>query len=122
MEYCRFSEDTYNIPKLDWLLGPFYDYYSYYLGIFKVDSWHQKWDCDDFTSLYKVLSQVCHRHSKGTAGGLAIAEIAFVRGPNDRHAIICAFTDKGPVFIEPQNGQQIFLTNDQKDSIYKCRM
>lgn len=85
-----------------------------------VSVWDKKWDCDDFSSFFRSLAQICHRKSKGSAEGIAIGEIYYHQdGDNEgNHAINVIFLENGPIFFEPQSGLPVKLSAEEMNSIY----
>jgi hypothetical protein len=80
-------------------------------------------DCDDFAFLAMSLARACHARSSGAKRGVAIGIFIYERtnvlspGP---HAINFAIVKlNGEYFVrffEPQNGQQVFLAEQEKIS------
>jgi len=122
MEKCLFTDNDYNLPKKAWVLGPFYDFFIKELGRLNISVWDKKFDCDDFSSMFRLFAQICHKASKGEAEGIAVSEIGYIKESGEQHAITCAFTDKGPIFLEPQTGEPLLLTDNEIQSIYRVRM
>lgn len=122
MEKCLFTDDSYNLPKRDWILGAFYSFFIKELGRLNVDIWDKKFDCDDFASMFRLFAQICHKASKGQAEGIAVSEIGYTQESGGKHAIVCIFTEKGPIFLEPQTGKVLLLTDDEIQSIHRARM
>jgi hypothetical protein len=116
----QISDASYNVTSLSWIMEKFYPFYVKKLEELGVSVWDGKWDCEDFSSLFKNLAQVCHRKSKGTADGIAIGEV-YYHQDNDNvgnHAINVIFTDGEPVFFEPQQGLPVKLSAKEMNSIY----
>lgn len=117
-----FSDDEYNLVKESWVFEKFYPWFEDELDRYHIKGWHKRFDCDDFASLFRILAQVCHLQSGGSAKGLGIGEIFFesekLQGP---HAINAVLVENGPIFIEPQTGKKLELTQNEKNSIYRVR-
>jgi hypothetical protein len=117
------GDNNYNMPTKNWIK---LEFSPFFMGILKNLSlpYSFKFDCDDYSSLYRVLAQICHKKSEGNGEGIAVAEIMYkpnwANGLN--HAINAAYTDEGWVFIEPQGGQIIKLTEEEINSIYYVRL
>ena len=122
MNKCIFTDNDYNLPKKEWLFGAFYSFFITELGRLGVNIWDEKFDCDDFSCMFRLYAQICHKRSKGKAEGIVISEIGYTQESGGLHAAICAFTDKGPVFLEPQTGKTLLLTENEIQSIYRARM
>lgn len=116
----QISDRTFNITSLRWIMEKFYPFFVKKLSELGVSVWDNKWDCEDFTSFFKSMAQVCHRNSNGTAEGLAIGEIYYHQdgASGENHAINVIFTENGPIFFEPQQGLPVKLSDSEIKSIY----
>ena len=113
-----FADNSWNLPKNSWLFNKFYPFFQDELFRLGAQKWTKKWDCEDFAREFKSLAQICHNNSPlATAEGLAIGEIDYTKESGERHCINIAFTDKGVIFIEPQTGESLLLTENEKNSI-----
>jgi len=115
-----FADASYARPTLAWLQGAFWNEFQRDRWAKGLKTWTRKNDCDGFARAYAQLAQDCHAASQETGDGrqvtdeaLAVGEIFYTQRTGGRHAIVCAFTDKGRTFIEPQNGQVIELTEGE---------
>lgn len=108
-----FADASYARPTLRWLTGAFWDTFREdRFG--KVGAYERKNDCDNWARAYAQLAQDCHSISTGSdAEALAVGEMFYTKRTGEGHAIICAFTDEGRKFIEPQNGRVIELTESE---------
>ena len=116
----QIGDKEYNIPTLKWTMEKFYPFYVKKLEELGVSVWDNKWDCEDFSSFFKSLAQICHRKSKGSAEGIAIGEIYYHQdGDNEgNHAINVIFLENGPIFFEPQQGLPVKLSAAEMNSVY----
>lgn len=114
-----FSDEFFNLPSYDWVFNAFYPYFQKELRRLKIDGWSNKFDCEDFTKFFKTLAQACHKSSKGTAEGLAVGEISYTKTSGEYHSINIIETEKGLIFLEPQTGESLILTENEKNSINK---
>lgn len=116
------ADSSYAKPTLEWLLGDFWSWYwecRIRLGLL---NWNRRNDCDNFARAYSQYAADCHALTSGNDDeGLAVMEFWYKRDQGGKHAIVAAVTDKGIVFIEPQNGKQITLTQQEIDSCYFAR-
>lgn len=84
--------------------------------------WDVRFDCNKFATLYISVAQVKFAvlawQSDTPAQSLALAEVWYVQSTGGRHAIVEALTERGEVFIDPQNGLELTLSTAEKDSIY----
>lgn len=82
-----------------------------------VVKWDDRFDCNHFAAYYVALAQTkfyLDAWRSGTpAQSLAIAQFWYV-SPRGGHAIVVALTERGPVFIEPQTGEEVHLPPDQR--------
>jgi hypothetical protein len=118
------ADRNYAEVKKDYLLKNFYNWYKGFLFNQDVVRWDTRFDCDDFARSYSTLIQLAHFQAKGNNDeGVAVGEIFFhINGdPTKGHAINCAFTEEGLIFIEPQNGTQLHLSNEEVNSIFFAR-
>lgn len=89
-----------------------------------IQKWDRKYDCNHFAALYIALAQarwaVAAWQSDSAPQTLALAEFWYLPGGSGTtgHAIVAADTERGLIFIEPQTGQSINLTEAEKRSAY----
>lgn len=116
----QISDGSYNITTLEWIIQKFYPFFVKKLEELGVSVWDEKWDCDDFSSFFRSLAQICHRKSKGTAEGIAIGEVYYHQDGDNmgNHAINVIFSESGPIFFEPQQGLPKKLSTAEVNSIY----
>jgi hypothetical protein len=83
--------------------------------------WDSRFDCNAFATLYVGVAQARFAaaawHSRTDAQALALAEVWYHRDAGGHHAIVQAITEHGPVFIEPQTGEAITLSEQEQRSI-----
>lgn len=122
------ADTDYACPTLRWLQGPFWDSFQADRWAKGLRVWERKNDCDNFARAYAQHAQDCHALSRRTQDadssteGLAVGEIFYTQEKSGGgHAIVCAFTDAGRLFIEPQNGLTLALTEREIDSIFFVR-
>lgn len=118
------GDNTYAIVNYDWLFE-FYKVWRSEIFAQDVVQWDDKFDCNKFASSYISRAQI--EYFKETWGkdkpqALALAEIWYVdkeiNSKQYRHAIVAALTNKGLIFLEPQTGERLMLTEKQQASIY----
>lgn len=84
--------------------------------------WDGRYDCNHSASLYIALAQakfaVAAWHSSTPAQTLALAEYWYRLDRGGGHAIVAADTDRGLLFIEPQTGQIVTLSQVERNSAY----
>jgi hypothetical protein len=100
------------------------DYYSWYrrkLHDLGLTHWDTRADCDDFANLYADLFNLrlylgqWERENLPNAQGVAVARIHY--RPDNQivgHAINAISTDKGLLYIEPQTGQFVTLSDSEE--------
>jgi hypothetical protein len=119
------ADRDYAEVKLSYLTGSFYSYFKNFLFGNSSESpivWAPKFDCDDFARLFCALLMLGHFQSQGSAAeGVAVGEIHFIQRTGSGHAIVCAFTEQGRKFIEPQTGAILQLTDEEIASIFFVR-
>lgn len=113
----------YAVVNDAWLDG-FYARFRSDLFAKDVTKWEGRFDCNKFAAYYCALAQAeFYRdtfHSWIPGQALAVGEVWYVPGwsPGKGHAIVVAVTDRGAVFIEPQTGKRVALTDAERSSIY----
>lgn len=86
-----------------------------------VTKWDGRFDCNHFAGYYVALAQtkfyLANFHSWTKAQSLAVGSYWYVsaRGP---HAVIFALTERGIIFIEPQNGKEITLSRVEHQTAF----
>ena len=105
-----FADSTYACPKLQWLTGPFWTWFQKTRSDLGLNNWTRNNDCDNWARAYAQSASDCHALTSDVTEGLAVGEFYYVQATGGGHAIVCAFTDMGRVFIEPQTGKQLQLT------------
>ena len=115
------ADQTYAKPKLDWLLGDYAEWFKAYRWKLGLDKWQRRHDCDDFARAYaQGCSDAWALTEEGKSEGLAVGEF-FYHSVNGPHAIVCAFTPEGRVFIEPQTCKLLNLSDKEINSCWYAR-
>jgi hypothetical protein len=117
-----FGDSAYHLVKKDWIFQSLYPFFRAEMERWGVVQWSKKFDCEDFARTFKVLAQACHLKSRGQEDGIAIGEIDYTQESGEYHCINVAFTDVGVVFMEPQSGKELKLTENEKNSINRFRI
>lgn len=118
---------SYAVPTLEWVRGPFWDYFHGTMWDANLQKWKVRWQCRDFARAYATLAQRCWAETVGGTedDGLAIGEFWFLPAnrtdPNVGHAINPVITGSGMKFIEPQNNSIWAVTPTEFESRYFCR-
>ena len=100
--------ESYAVPTLRWLQGPFWDFFKKRLWDANLDKWQVRWECRDFARAYASTALECWAKTVGgtTDDGLAVGEVWFL--PDQRgqaaegHAVCPCITDEGMIWIDPQ--------------------
>lgn len=87
-----------------------------------VVKWEERFDCNRFAEIYTGLAQVNFFrqtfHRRTGAKALALGQFWYVRDKGGPHAIVQALTERGPVFIDPQTGEEMNLSPNERKSAY----
>lgn len=116
------GENAYAEVNSAWLLKwyPTFRDKLFKIGIVK---WDERFDCNRFAAFYTDLAQASFAseafHSRSPAQALALGTFWYQRANGQgAHAIIQAMTERGRIFIDPQSGQEVHLTNGEVQSGY----
>ena len=104
-------------------LRAFYDDFRSEIFRNGVTKWEPRFDCNHFAAYYVALAQtryyLANFHS-GTAPQSLAVGVFWYRpnvGPNG-HAIVMALTERGVIYLEPQDGRELQLTAAEKQTAY----
>lgn len=128
------GDTAYGEVNSAWLKG---FYIRWKADLFKkgVVKWEKRFDCNRFASHYVAEAQIAYYienfHSFTPGRAAAVGEVWYLvgghraatpsTGPPVAHAIVLAYTERGPVYIEPQTGKEVQLTVAERQSIYFSR-
>lgn len=115
------TDKDYARPTSNYLLGKFYEFYRQLLTEHKLATLDARCDCDNFASTFYVFAQICHTKSKRKEQGIAIGELFYFIDNGGGHVINIAFTEKGIMLIEPQDGKEVQLTQTEIESAMLIR-
>lgn len=104
-------------------LKGYYDTFRSALFADGVVKWDERYDCNHFAGYYVAKAQtgfyLANFHGRTPAQTLALGTYWYRRGGSGSgHAIVAAITERGLVFIEPQNGQEVSLTPAEQASAF----
>ena len=107
-------------------LASYYDSFRNSLFREGVVKWDARFDCNHFADAYAVLAQLKffaeNFQSRTSAQTLAIGVVWYRRDVDGGgHAINCALTERGTVYIEPQTGTQVTLSPSEIASRFFVR-
>lgn len=119
------GDDPYAVVESRWL-QEFYTKWNDELWKKDLVKWDPRFDCNRYASHYVASAQLeFYRKRWGTnetAQALAIGEIWYrperQTDGGSAHAIVAAITEKGLIFIEPQTGKEVYLSEKEIGSIY----
>jgi hypothetical protein len=117
------ADRSYYCPKKDIIENEIYPKYRTWLRSIRLLNWSHKWDCDNFADAFKVFSSGYYQQNiDSDAESIAIGVIHYKRSNGNGHAINIAYTEDNNeikiTFIEPQNGQALYLSQAEFDSIF----
>ena len=118
VELFVLADGDYAAPTSHWLLDT---WKVQWLELLEELPYSKRHDCDDFAFEYKIAVQHQHAESEFPDDGFAVGVCFYlVGGDRERgHAINWALTeDVALIFIEPQSGEQIQLTDAEKATIF----
>lgn len=108
-------------------LDGYYDWFKSKLFDLGVTNWDERQDCDDFANLYADFLQLkfyLAQWQPGTmpdAEALAVARYWYRPGATSNgHAINAVATEKGILFIEPQTGKRLQLSDNERLTVLRC--
>lgn len=86
--------------------------------------WDTRFDCNQFASYYVSLAKIRHYarnwSSRDRAQSVAVGFVWYHpdgNPPGQNHAIVCAVTPEGVVYLEPQTGRYLNLSPAEVQSI-----
>ena len=113
------ADGTYASPATRWLTGNFYT--NLYLPWTKkngLSKWRDQFDCDNFAYLYFVFAQICHAKSGRKEEGLAVGVMYYMTDDGGGHAINFVVSKGEFKAIEPQSGDIVKLSEDERNSCW----
>ena len=118
----QMGDATYAEVNSAWL-HQFYSDYRSELSRLGIVKWDSRFNCRHFASYYTELAQsrffTANFQSSMPAKSLAIAQVWYHQDKdNGGHAIVMAMTEKGKIFIEPQTGEELHLSQTEQASIF----
>lgn len=119
---AQFGDAVYAEVNSEWLKN-FYQTYRAELSRMGVVKWSNRYDCRRFAGFFTELAQSQFFneafHSGTPAHTLALGPVWYLRADGKGgHAIIAALTERGIIYLDPQNGQEVQLTKSERASIY----
>ena len=116
---CNLGDSAYAEVNSVWLRG-YYDEFRAEIFRQGVTTWDARFDCNHFASYYAALAQtkfyLANFQSRTKAQSLAVGTLWYTRAAGGGHAIVIAVTERGTLYIEPQTGQEVALTQAELNS------
>ena len=122
-----FRNRTYAVVKETAVWDMYCDFWKvlYSQELYK---WNSRFNCVHIANLFVELCQVQYANKdfnkSPNAEALALAEVWYHPNKNKKgedHAVVAIYTDNGLLFLEPQTGQFVRLTEEEKRSITYVR-
>lgn len=125
------GDETYGIVKESEIAG-LYHTFQQTMKTLGVSGRSKYFDCNHFAGLFIAVAQARYAASIENSIGdgnpnlpetLAMAELWYKpdNAVDEGHAIVLIETDKGRIFLEPQTGEYLKLTQSELDSAYLCK-
>lgn len=119
---ARMTDAVFAEVSSQWLKR-FYPRFRKELSRAGVSRWNDRFNCRQFTGFYVDLAQSSHSSACWDhllpARPLALGEVWYQRDKDcGRHAVVVALTERGRIFVEPQTGQELHLSQKELASIY----
>jgi len=119
------ADKDYAKPTQRYLQGKFYKAFREYLNeVAELGYWvAENWDCDDWAAEFRCHASKCHARTRRNSGeGIAVGEVWYTQKKGGGHAINIAIVGGNKViFIEPQTGKILRLTEGEKCSAWFVR-
>jgi len=123
------ADSKYNLPSRSWVFNEFATSLKSVLSYFKTSVWmNENNDCDNFAICAAWLAQTLHSNTNKFSGtGLAIGEFFYkselLKGLHAiNFAIIKEDGELKLVFFEPQTGEELNLSMEERMSCYFWRI
>jgi hypothetical protein len=118
----RLGDLSYAEVDSSWLHG-WYDTFRSELARQGIVRWEQRFDCNHFADFYSALAQASfHRHTFHDftpAVALALGPFWYRRDDGrGGHAVVQVLTDRGRIFIDPQSGDEVPLSENEVASAF----
>lgn len=116
------AEESYAEVNASWL-PQYYREFRNELFRLGITRWDERFDCNRFADLFTSLAQAhffrAAFHSRTPAKALALGPYWYIRADGSgAHAIVQAITQHGPVYLDPQTGEQVELAPGEKFAAY----
>lgn len=89
--------------------------------------WNDWFDCNKFADLFVIDAQLAYaKRGRKVAESLAVGVLHYrpsmVWGATADHAIVVFLTEKGRIYMDPQNGEIMNLTDQEIKNTYYVRL
>ena len=119
---------TYSLYSLNYITGKGYNKFKNWLFKRGILGWRYTFDCDNYAEAFRVFLQIVHtkaqkgKDDNSTKQAVAIGVIWYERAGVGGHAInivVSKIEDDLVVrFIEPQTGEELELTDSERETIF----
>lgn len=116
------ADASYDFPKSGWVVGEYYKWFRQVLSALQSSAYvNEAWDCDNYADAFKLFADVAHNRMK-RATGIAVGVLFYQKEGAGGHAINVVITsDRGLLFVEPQSGEFVTLTEKERKSVCLVR-
>lgn len=89
-----------------------------------IKGWNARYDCNNMATLYVACAKALFASKNinietSFQETLAIAEVWYIRIYNgNAHAVVAMYSNAGLIFVDPQDGERVFLTGSEIESIF----
>ena len=121
---ATFFDDIYAQVDEDWVVGEFKESFSDFRDKYQIGYQEKAFDCENFSRIYSGWADIRHARTPGhPVSGVAIGTLAYTRDVDGMgHGINIAICNNSKlVFVEPQTGNKITLTETEKWNALDCR-
>ncbi|MCP3685417.1 MAG: hypothetical protein GY861_22425 [bacterium] len=127
VEHVIVPDSSYALLTKKFLLGGGYSGYESWLFDFvSIGGWNYRFDCDDRAASYKLYMRGLHYyHNQNNADGaesVAVGDCYYLLAKDKGHAINVAIiyedNDYRKLYIEPQSGNELELSDLERNSIW----
>jgi hypothetical protein len=117
------ADATFSVPTERWVTRNFKKYFKKVMNVHHTYVWTKAHDCDNFATAYRMYMQFLHsEQSNHDSESIAVCEMHYKIDNAGYHAINAVIVDNYRViFIEPQTGNKVNLSNQEKRSCYFVR-
>lgn len=120
------TDADYATPSKKWIQGEFFNLYRKWLWDHNLFTWKEYGDCDNFAFTFYCFANMCHaktmqireRQGLPTVQGISVGIMFFKQKNYGGHAINFIVTEDEFLYLEPQNGQWLNLSKEERESCW----